>query len=74
MSNMYSIKIATMLKAIDAMNVAFMSTMNCFSEWNIGSVWTVLDITYFDLADQIIQVFSRESTHIQRYSSSEDLR
>ena len=67
---MYSIKIATTLKATDAMNVPFMSTMNCFSELNIGSVWTILDITYFDLADQIIRVFSLESEHVQHYSSS----
>lgn len=38
-SNKYSTTIAITLKAIDTMNVIFMSMMNCFSEWNIGAVW-----------------------------------
>ncbi len=38
-SNRYSITIAITLNAIDTMNVDFMSTMNCFNEWNIGAVW-----------------------------------
>jgi len=40
--------ITNALKAIDAMNVLFMSTMNCLSEWNIGSIRQTLDITYLN--------------------------